>query len=94
MRTIRKEWLGTGIRTITIEPGLGDTEFQKRRYNGDNDLASKHTEGVRLITPEDMGNIVIYALSLPEHLSMDEIVIKPLDQASHGITVINKKSQF
>lgn len=94
MRTIRKEWLGTGIRTITIEPGLGDTNFQNARYNGDAEQANKHINGVRLIKPDEIGEFVAYLLCLPDHLNLDEIVFKPLDQASHGITVENSKNQF
>tara|TARA_R110001592_G_scaffold27824_1_gene103133 strand:+ start:8773 stop:9477 length:705 start_codon:yes stop_codon:yes gene_type:complete len=94
MKTIRKEWLGTGIRTCTIEAGLGNTDFQKRRYNGDFEKAKKHSQGIKLIQPEDMGNLVYSIMKLPNHLNMDEVIFKPLDQASHGISVNNLKTQF
>tara|TARA_R110000751_G_scaffold90246_3_gene177271 strand:- start:4251 stop:4955 length:705 start_codon:yes stop_codon:yes gene_type:complete len=94
MKTIRKEWLGTGIRTSSLEVGLGDTEFQANRYNGDKKKANKHTSGVRQIKPIDMGAIVSFMLCAPDYLNFDEIVLKPTDQASHGITIDNLKKQF
>tara|TARA_R110002050_G_scaffold91855_1_gene192652 strand:+ start:1809 stop:2513 length:705 start_codon:yes stop_codon:yes gene_type:complete len=94
MKTIRKEWLGTGIRTSSLEVGLGDTEFQANRYNGDEEKANKHTSGVRQIKPIDLGGIVSFILVCPEYLNFDEVVLKPTDQASHGISVDNIKKQF
>lgn len=94
MKTIRKEWLGTGIRTTSLEVGLGDTNFQMNRYKGDWDKASLHSLGVREIKPYDLGEIVYYISNTPDYLNFDEVVLKPIDQASHGISVNNIKKQF
>ena len=96
METIRKEWLGTGIKTSTIESGLGNTNFLERRYNGDKAKAKLHHQGIKAIEPNDMGELVLSILSLPEHLNMDEVVFKPIDFASHGISIktIKNKKQF
>ena len=94
MKTIRKEWLGDGIRTTSIEAGLGNTKFQYNRYEGDKDKASKHTSGVRQIEPIDMGSVVSFLINSPDYINFDELVIKPIDQASHGITIDNIKKQF
>tara|TARA_R110000803_G_scaffold48061_4_gene99913 strand:- start:501 stop:1205 length:705 start_codon:yes stop_codon:yes gene_type:complete len=92
MKTIRKEWLGTEIRTTSMEVGLGKTNFQKARYKGDEEKALRHTTGVRQIEPIDLGKIISFIISSPEYLNFDEVVLKPTDQASHGISVdtINK----
>jgi len=94
MKTIRKEWLGTGIKTTTIESGLGNTNFLKRRYNGDIEKAEKHSRGIKAIEPEDMGQVVLTIMNLPKHINMDEIVLKPIDFASHGISINTLKTQF
>lgn len=85
LRTLRYELLGTGIRTVSIEPGLGDTNFQRNRYNGDMEKAKSHYGNIKQLQPEDIGNIVQYILSLPPHVNVDEIVIKPIGQANHGV---------
>ena len=94
MKTIRKEWLGTGIKTTTIESGLGNTNFLKRRYDGDVEKAEKHINGIRAIQPEDMGELVLSIMKLSKHVNMDEVVFKPIDFASHGISINNLKTQF
>jgi NADP-dependent 3-hydroxy acid dehydrogenase YdfG len=94
MKTIRKEWLGTGIRTTSFEVGLGNTNFQANRYKGDSEKAALHTNGVRQIEPLDLGSAVHWVLEAPDYLNFDEVVLKPIDQASHGITVDNLKRQF
>jgi len=96
MKTIRKEWLGSGIKTCTIESGLGNTNFLERRYNGDKEKAHEHHRGIRAIEPKDMGELVLSILNLPDHLNMDEVVFKPIDFASHGISIktIKNTKQF
>jgi 3-hydroxy acid dehydrogenase/malonic semialdehyde reductase len=96
MKTIRKEWLGTGIRTTSIEAGLGNTNFQIRRYKNDIEKVNQHISGLKLIEPSDMGELVEYIINLPKHLNLDEVVFKPIQQASHGITTedIKMKKQF
>lgn len=94
MKTIRKEWLSTGIRTTSLEVGLGDTNFQSNRYNGDQEKSGKHTGTVRQIKPIDLGLIVSQIIELPDYLNMDEICLKPIDQASHGITIDNLNKIF
>lgn len=96
MKTIRKEWLGTGIRTTSIEAGLGNTQFQYRRYNNDFEKVSQHVKGLKLIEPSDMGELVEHIIKMPVHLNIDEIVFKPIQQGSHGITTetIKKEKLF
>lgn len=94
MKTIRKEWLGSEIRTTSLEVGLGDTSFQFNRYKGNQQEANKHTNGVRQIKPFDLGEIVYFISQSPDYLNFDEIVLKPIDQASHGISINNATKQF
>jgi len=87
MRSLRLELLGHNIRTCSIEPGLGNTNFQFARFPNDPTRAAKINEGLRVIQPEDMGRLVQFIIESPPHLNFDEIVIKPLDQATHGKTI-------
>ena len=94
MKTLRIEWLGTGIRSTSIEIGLGETNFQYNRYSGDKDKMQKHTSGVRQIKPNDLGELIKKFIDLPDYLNIDEVVLKPIDQASHGITIENINNNF
>ncbi|WP_257285170.1 SDR family oxidoreductase [Endozoicomonas sp. SESOKO1] len=94
MKTLRHEWLGSGIRTTSMEIGLGNTNFQKNRYQGDSEKALKHTDGVRQLEPDEVGEFISYLLDAPDCMNFDEIILKPIDQASHGATVKNIKQQF
>lgn len=85
MRTVRREVLGSGVRTVSVEPGLGATDFQLNRYNGDAELAARHHDGVRQLDPQDLGDLVAWITEQPAHVNLDEVVIKPLDQATHGL---------
>jgi NADP-dependent 3-hydroxy acid dehydrogenase YdfG len=87
MRTARLELLGKGIRTCSIEPGLGNTNFQRARFPTDPARADKINAGLRVIEPRDMGHLVQFVIMAPGRLNFDEIVVKPLDQASHGKTI-------
>lgn len=87
LRTLRFELLGTGIRTTSLEVGLGNTNFQNARYDGDAEKAHRHTQGIRQLQPEDLAQVVSSILDLPEHCNVDEVVFKPLDQATHGVLV-------
>jgi NADP-dependent 3-hydroxy acid dehydrogenase YdfG len=59
----------TGIRVTLIEPGMTDTEFFDRRPQ--NALAD-----------DDLARAVIYALTQPEHVDVNEILIRPSSQGS------------
>ena len=84
MQTLRFELLGSGIHLSSLELGLGDTDFQKNRYQGDMAKAAAHYRNIRQLQPEDVGDLVVWLLSRPDHVNFDSIVLKPLDQAHHG----------
>jgi 3-hydroxy acid dehydrogenase / malonic semialdehyde reductase len=84
METYRAEVGGSGIRSTLIEPGLGATNFQLARYNGDATKAAAHSTGIKQLDPEDVANAVSWVLDLPRHVNIDELVIKPTEQISHG----------
>jgi 3-hydroxy acid dehydrogenase/malonic semialdehyde reductase len=86
MRTLRAELLGTGIRTTSIEPGLGATNFQLARYDGDEARAGRHYAGIVQLSPADLGNTVLWLVQQPPHINFDELIIKPIEQLTHGKT--------
>lgn len=83
-RALRLELLGTGIRVGTLDPGLAETEFSLVRFKGDDTSAKKVYEGMRPLTAEDIAETLVWMASRPAHVNIDELVIKPVDQAAIG----------
>jgi 3-hydroxy acid dehydrogenase/malonic semialdehyde reductase len=81
-RTLRLELNGTGIRVSTIDPGAALTEFSNVRFKGDATRAAKVYEGMIPLTAADVAEIIVWVASRPAHVNIDEIVVKPTDQAA------------
>jgi 3-hydroxy acid dehydrogenase / malonic semialdehyde reductase len=82
---LRKELVGR-IRVTTVDPGMvGDTEFSDIRFGGDAEKKAAVYRGVDYLTPEDVADCILFALTRPPYMNVDEIVIKPLQQASQDI---------
>jgi 3-hydroxy acid dehydrogenase / malonic semialdehyde reductase len=83
-RALRLELFGTGIRVGTVDPGLAETEFSLVRFKGDATKAKKVYEGTNPLTAEDIAEILVWVASRPAHVNIDELVVKPVDQAAIG----------
>jgi NADP-dependent 3-hydroxy acid dehydrogenase YdfG len=81
-RALRLELCGTGVRVATIDPGLAETEFGLVRFKGDAARARKVYEGMTPLTAEDVAETLVWVASRPPHVCIDEVVIKPTDQAA------------
>ncbi len=81
-RTLRLELLGKPVRVTEIAPGLVETEFSIVRYEGDAARAKKVYEGMEPLTADDVAECVRWVCSLPPRVDVDEIVVRPRDQAT------------
>jgi 3-hydroxy acid dehydrogenase / malonic semialdehyde reductase len=81
-RSLRLELNGTGIRVSSVDPGLAETEFSLVRFKGDAARAKKVYEGTRPLTAEDIAEVLVWVASRPAHVNIDELLIKPVDQAA------------
>jgi 3-hydroxy acid dehydrogenase / malonic semialdehyde reductase len=81
---LREDLLGRPIKITTVDPGLTETEFSLVRFKGDADAAKAVYEGVEPVTPDDVAECVLFAVTRPQHMNIDEIVIKALAQSSGG----------
>ncbi len=81
-KTLRLELLGQPVRVTEILPGLAETEFALVRFEGDRERAKKVYEGMTPLTAEDIAEAVRWVATRPSHVDIDEIVIRPRDQAS------------
>lgn len=64
---VRADLDGTGIRVTTIEPGMVDTPFFDNPVDG-------------ALQADDIARAVIYAVSQPKHVDVNEILVRPVAQ--------------
>jgi 3-hydroxy acid dehydrogenase / malonic semialdehyde reductase len=81
---LREDLLGRPIHVTTVDPGLVETEFSLVRFKGDAEKAKAVYDGVDPLKPEDIAECVLFAVTRPLHMNIDEIVIKALAQSSGG----------
>ncbi|MEQ4565486.1 SDR family oxidoreductase [Paenarthrobacter sp. CAP02] len=81
---LRLEEVGNNVRVIEVAPGLVHTEEFALNRLGDKDAAAKVYEGVeKPLTAADVADVVKYAVSLPHHINLDQIVVRPVAQAAN-----------
>jgi NADP-dependent 3-hydroxy acid dehydrogenase YdfG len=88
-RTLRVELLGQPVRVTEIAPGLVETEFSRVRFAGDEERAKSVYRGLDPLTAADIADCVVWATTRPSHVNIDEIVVRPRDQAT--ATMVNRR---
>jgi 3-hydroxy acid dehydrogenase / malonic semialdehyde reductase len=87
---LREDLLGRPIRITTVDAGLvAGTEFSLVRFKGDAEQAAAVYEGVDPISPDEVADCILFALTRPLHVNVDEIVIKALQQSS-GARIVRR----
>jgi NADP-dependent 3-hydroxy acid dehydrogenase YdfG len=81
---LREDLLGRPIRITTVDPGLVETDFSLVRFKGDAEKAAAVYRGVEAIQPEEIADCILFALTRPWHVNVDEIVVKARNQSSGG----------
>ena len=88
--TLRLDLLGRPIRVTLVSPGLVETEFSVVRFRGDTGKAKKPYEGIEPLVASDIADCVAWAVTRPPHVNIDEIVLRPVAQATS--TTVARKS--
>ena len=81
-RTLRGELLGKPVRLTEIAPGAVQTEFSLVRFGGDEQRADAVYAGITPLQAEDVAEVIGFVASRPPHVNLDQIVLRPRDQAS------------
>ncbi|MCX5398300.1 SDR family oxidoreductase [Streptomyces sp. NBC_00102] len=86
--TLRLELSGTPTRVIEIAPGMVHTdEFALNRFAGDRSRAAAVYEGVdRPLLADDVAECIALAVGLPQHVNVDQLVVRPVAQAAQHKT--------
>lgn len=91
-RTLRLELLGQPVRVTDIAPGLVETEFSLVRFAGDAERAQGVYRGLQPLAAGDIADCVVWAVTRPSHVNIDEIVVRPRDQAT-ATAVFRREAQ-
>lgn len=79
---LRQDLLGSGVRVLTVDPGMVETEFSEVRFHGDRRRAEAVYAGLTPLSAEDVADVVVFAATRPPHVSLAQILLLPTDQAS------------
>jgi NADP-dependent 3-hydroxy acid dehydrogenase YdfG len=78
-----------GIKVTAIHPGLVETEFSLVRFKGDEERANSVYKGYEPLKPQDIADMILFALTRPAHVVMADLVVFPVAQASSTIVKKN-----
>lgn len=81
-KAMRIDMLPHGIKVTQIAPGMIDTEFSTVRFHGDKEKADKVYDGLTPLYAEDIAELILFILSRPAHVCINDLVVTPLAQAS------------
>lgn len=70
-----------GIRVTVINPGAAETEFSMVRFKGDQEKADQVYEGFRPLNAEDVAQAILFVVTRPPHVNIDEMLIMATAQA-------------
>jgi NADP-dependent 3-hydroxy acid dehydrogenase YdfG len=82
LRSLRLELLGEPVRITEVAPGMVETEFSLVRFDGDEEAAGRVYEGIEPLVAADVAECIRWVASLPSHVNVDEIVVRPRAQAT------------
>jgi NADP-dependent 3-hydroxy acid dehydrogenase YdfG len=79
---LRQDVLGTPIRVTTVDPGMVETEFSIVRFHGDRERAANFYNGIQPLTPEDVADAILWAVSRPANVNIARVLLTPVQQAN------------
>jgi NADP-dependent 3-hydroxy acid dehydrogenase YdfG len=79
---LRQDLLGTPVRVTSIDPGMVETDFSLVRFRGDEARAEKVYKGLTPLTPEDVADAIVWAVSRPAHVNIARVLMTTVHQAN------------
>jgi NADP-dependent 3-hydroxy acid dehydrogenase YdfG len=84
-RALRDDLQGKPVRVTNVAPGMVETNFSKVRFKGDEEKSGAVYSNVAMGGPlraEDVADCIMFALTRPPNVNVDEIVVLALAQTS------------
>lgn len=76
-QAMKSDLAGTGVRVTCIEPGMVETEFSVVRFQGDEARAKSVYEKMTPLSPDDVADVVHFAVTRPSHVNLNVIELMP-----------------
>ena len=86
---MRLDMVNYGIKVTLVSPGAVETEFSVVRFKGDQSRADKVYDGFVPLRAEDVADAIYYAVSAPDHVDVQDVLLMAKAQAS--ATVFHKE---
>lgn len=80
-KAMRIDMLGHNIKVTNVCPGAVETEFSIVRFKGDTQRAAGTYKGIEPLTGRDIAECIYFAVSLPQHVCINDMMIMPTAQA-------------
>jgi len=85
---LRADLAGTAVRVTCVEPGMvGDTEFSKTRFRGDEQKAEQVYADTEPLTPDDIADAVSWVVSRPARVNVNVMQIMPVVQSFARLSI-------
>ena len=81
-KAMRIELMPSGIKVSSIAPGAVETEFSLVRFRGDEEKAAQVYKGFTPLCAKDIAETILFIITRPAHVNIDDILIMPINQAS------------
>ena len=79
--SLRQEVTARGVRISLVEPGAVETELRSHITQPEaKEAALAHTTGIRPLQPEDVARAIVYVVTQPPHVAVNEVLVRPTDQ--------------
>src|SRR5208283_1092617 len=79
---LRQDVLGTPVRVTSVDPGMVETDFSLVRFHGDQERAANVYKGITPLKPEDVADVIVWAVSRPAHVNIARVLLTPVQQAN------------
>jgi 3-hydroxy acid dehydrogenase/malonic semialdehyde reductase len=80
-QAMRIDLVDHGIKVTAINPGAAETEFSLVRFKGDQEEADKVYDGFTPLYAEDIAEAILFAVTRPSHVNIDDMLVMPTSQA-------------
>ncbi|WP_265587539.1 SDR family NAD(P)-dependent oxidoreductase [Sphingomicrobium arenosum] len=85
--SLRSDLSGTGVRVVSIEPGMVETEFTLVRNGGDHAASDQLYADMAPLTAQDIAETVRWCAMLPAHVNINRLEVMPTNQSFAGFAV-------
>jgi NADP-dependent 3-hydroxy acid dehydrogenase YdfG len=79
---LRQDLMGTPVRVTSVDPGMVETEFSAVRFRGDTERAEKIYQNITPLTPDDVADAIVWAVTRPAHVNIAHVLMTTIDQAN------------